>query len=220
MHCKDGKNLLIRNTLIPLRNSDGEITRLLSVFMPVSDGAYDQKLVRDIYEVATRDPLTCLPGRKYMESCIREEIVKYQRTGHPFAVMFADVNNLHKINNLYGHNAGDVLLRSMGLDFRKFGRQTDRFCRWGGDEFVGLLQLRNAEDVKGAAKRFGKLSSKTEIEIDGKRIVCQASIGITVVRSDDDANSIISRADRYMYLAKERDDDRVVTDENASGDVI
>ena len=215
MRCKDGKNLLIRNTLIPLRGESGEITELLSLFLPAVDGPCDQSLVRDIYEVATRDPLTCLPGRRYMESCIEEELERFKRTGHPFAVLFADANNFHDVNNTYGHTAGDALLRIIGLDLRKYGRRADRFCRWGGDEFVGLLQLRDPSEIEQAAKRFQKLSRREEIDVDGVQISCQAAIGITVARKDDDVKSLITRADRYMYLAKQNEESLIVTDASA-----
>ncbi|MCH4032914.1 MAG: EAL domain-containing protein [Lachnospiraceae bacterium] len=209
---KDGDNLLIRNTLVPLRDESGKITELVSLFVTLGDVAYDDSLVRDIYEVATRDPLTCLPGRRYMEACIGEELERYERTGHPFAVLFADVDRFHDINNRYGHTVGDQLLKELGLGLRKFGRHADRFARWGGDEFVGLLQLKRPEEIEQAAERFLALSNRTEIENEGQRISCQAAIGITVVHPGDDVKSIVSRADRYMYLAKARDADQIVTD--------
>jgi diguanylate cyclase (GGDEF)-like protein len=164
---KDGDNLLIRNTLVPLRDESGKITELVSLFVTLGDVAYDDSLVRDIYEVATRDPLTCLPGRRYMEACIGEELERYERTGHPFAVLFADVDRFHDINNRYGHTVGDQLLKELGLGLRKFGRHADRFARWGGDEFVGLLQLKRPEEIEQAAERFLALSNRTEIENEG-----------------------------------------------------
>ena len=176
---------------------------------------YDQSLVQDIYEVATRDPLTCLPGRKYMESCIGEELERFRRTGHPFAILFADANRFHDINNAYGHATGDALLRIIGLDLRRYGRRADRFCRWGGDEFVGILQLRDPSEVEQAAERFQKLAAEEKIAVDGVSVSIQAAIGITVVREGDDLKSLVSRADRYMYLAKVRAGNLIVTDASA-----
>lgn len=95
---------------------------------------------------------------------------------------------------------------------RKDGRKADKFCRWGGDEFVGLLHLRHPEDIEGAAKRFLKIAHNCEVTEDRKTVSCRASIGITVVRDDDTIKSIVSRADHYMYLAKKRKEDQIVTD--------
>lgn len=212
---KDGENLLVRNTLVPIRDDRGSVIDLAALFRSLGDGTYDQNILRDIYEVATRDPLTCLPGRTYMETCIGEELERYQRTGHPFAVLFADMDRFHDVNNRYGHNVGDCLLQELGIRLRKYGRRADRFCRWGGDEFVGLLQLRRPEEIENAAKRFLQLSNRTEIVVDGHQVACQAAIGITVVRQEDDLKSIVSRADRYMFLAKRHDSDQIVTDYSA-----
>ena len=159
MRRKDGKDILLRNTLVPLADENGEVKELVSFFVPLTDANYDQGLIKAIYETATRDPLTCLPGRKFMEVCLDEAMEIYRRTGQPFAVLFADVNNFHDINNTYGHAVGDDLLRAFGIALRKYGRKADKFCRWGGDEFVGLLHLRHPEDIDGAAKRFCFLSS-------------------------------------------------------------
>ena len=212
IHKKDGENLLVRNTLVPLRDAQGRVTELAALFLPLGAESYEDDMVRDIYEVATRDPLTCLPGRKYMEACITEELELYQRTGHLFAVLFLDIDRFHDINNHYGHGVGDSLLRELGLALRKYGRKTDRFCRWGGDEFVGLLHLRCPDEIESAAERFLQISNRTEVEVDGRQVACQAAIGITVVRSGDNIKSIISRADRYMFLAKRQDADQIVTD--------
>jgi diguanylate cyclase (GGDEF)-like protein len=217
MRHRDGGSVLIRNTLVPMKDSDGTVRELVSLFVPLTDQNYDHDLIRHIYESATRDSLTCLPGRKYMEKCLEEALETFKRTGRPFAVLFADSDNFHQINNTYGHDAGDAILRKLGLALRKYGRKSDCFCRWGGDEFVGLLQLRHPEDIEGAAQRFMKLACSCEVAAGGNRINCRTSIGITVVREDDDRKSVVSRADRYMYQAKRRTDDHIVTDFNAEG---
>lgn len=217
MRQKSGKNLLIRNTLVPIKDSDGKVVELVSFFVPLTEESYDQHLVNSIYEVATRDPLTCLPGRRYMESRIDEELEVFGRTKRPFAMLFADVDNLHDINNTYGHDAGDAIIRKLGLALRVYGRKTDRFCRWGGDEFVGLLQLRSPEDIKGAAKRFMGLANACEEEVNGKTVACQLAIGITVVREGDNLESLLSRADGYMYRAKKLNANQVVTDFDIDG---
>ena len=150
-----------------------------------------------------------------MESCIDDALELYRRTGRQFAVLFADVDNLHYLNNTYGHGTGDKVLRAFSLALRKFGRKTDDFCRWGGDEFVGILRLRSAEDVRGASRRFARIAEKGRITEGGQTIDCQVSMGMTVVRDDDDRKSIVDRADRYMYEAKRNHPNRIVTDFDA-----
>lgn len=81
MRHKNGKDILIRNTLAPLKGADGKVEKLISFFVPLTDVNYDQGLIRAIYETVTRDPLTCLPGRKFMEVCLDESMEIYRRTG-------------------------------------------------------------------------------------------------------------------------------------------
>ena len=212
MRRKDGSDLLVRNVLMPLKDQDGRVTQLLSFFFPLADKDYDSTMLRDLYEMATRDALTCLPGRKYMEACLQEEMEKFKRTGNPFAVLFADMDYLHEINNTHGHETGDKMLKEIGLMLRRNSRKADRFCRWGGDEFVGLLQLKQLEDIKSAAIRLKTAAEKCEIEVRGRKISCQTAIGITVVRDDDTIRSLVDRADRYMYEAKKIVGNQIVTD--------
>lgn len=215
MRTKDGNEILLRNTLAPLRDEAGRIQKMVSLFVPLADGDYEHDLVQQIYEAATRDSTTCLPGRKYMESRINDALELYRRTGRQFAILFADVDNLHHLNNTYGHVVGDKVLRAFSLALRKYGRKTDDFCRWGGDEFVGILRLRSAEDVKGASRRFARIAERGSVKEGDQVIDCQVSMGMTVVRDDDDLKSVIDRADRYMYEAKRRHEDRIVTDFDA-----
>lgn len=215
MRKKDGSDVLVYNTLMPAKDKEGKVTKLISLFFALADKDYDASMIQSMYEIATRDPLTCLPGRKYMEACLQEELERFRRTGNSFAVLFADADYLHEINNTYGHEAGDALLKELGLALRHYGRSADRFCRWGGDEFVGLLQLKNPGDIEGAAQRLKRVAEKCEIEFHGQKISCQSAIGITVVRDGDDAKSLIKRADRYMFEAKKLTDKQIVTDANA-----
>lgn len=216
MRDKDGTDVLVRNTLLPMKDNTGRIYELIAFFMPITEEGYEQGLAQQIYRTATRDSVTFLPGRRYMESRIDEALELHRRTGALFAVLFADVDDFHEVNNRYGHAAGDKALRSFGRALRRYGRRTDDFCRWGGDEFVGLLRLASPEDVEGAARRFGRIAEGCSVH-DGDRVIeCRVSVGIAVVRDGDDRRGLIDRADRYMYEAKRRHGHGVVTDLDAT----
>lgn len=213
-HKADGKGLLVRNTLIPIRNEKGEITESIGVFFPASKGDINFNIVTEIYENATRDPVTGLPGRRFMESCVEDSLEMYRRNGMNFAVFFADVDNLHEINNTYGHETGDKILRILGDEMRKQGRRTERLCRWGGDEFVAVIYINDPRDIIGASRRLATVAGNIETESGGRRVSVSISVGITAVRPDDDGKKIVDRADRYMYLAKKLPDKKIVTDFN------
>ncbi|MGN0908204.1 MAG: EAL domain-containing protein, partial [Succinivibrio sp.] len=201
---KDGQDVLVRNTLVPVRERGGAQPEIASFFTPLSDRRYNRSLVRAIYEVATRDPVTGLPGRKYMESCLDAALENYRRTGHVFAVLFADVDDFHSVNNTFGHKAGDAVLHGIGSSLRKHGRKSDQFCRWGGDEYVGILSIRSADAARQAAARFMKTAAECRVEAGGRTVPFTVSIGIALPREGDSAISIIERADRCMFIAKKR----------------
>lgn len=213
MRSKSGADVLIRNTLVPMKDKSGRVYKFVAMFVPLADESYDSDLVRKIYSVATKDSLTGLPGRKYMETCIDEALELHRRTGRKFALLFADIDNFHALNDAYGHKVGDKTLRAFGDALRTYGRKTDSFCRWGGDEFVGILQLQQDEDIKGASIRFRKIAESIVVRYGDDSVTFQVSIGVTVVRDDDGIKSLVDRADRYRYEAKGlRSKDHVVTD--------
>ncbi len=212
MKARDGSDVLARVTLVPVKDASGESTETAAFFMPLADRRYNRALVRAIYEVATRDPATGLPGRKFMESCLDEALESFRRTGHPFAVLLLDIEGLHSVNSQYGHSKGDVVLRAVGAMLRRYGRKSDQFCRWGGDEFVGLLQIKSPEGAREAARRFMKLAGSCHAEAEGVDIPYRAAIGIALSRDGDTAVSMIERADRCMYEALTLGKDYIKTD--------
>ncbi len=215
MRHKSGKKVLISNTIVPIADENGHIYELVSFFIPIRENEKDRNLIRQVYQLASRDPVTSLPGRLFMEEAINEAIELYRRADRKFAVLFADVDNFHDINNTYGHQVGDEVLRSFGKALVRHGRKSDDFCRWGGDEFVGLLQLKDDDEIKGAARRFSGIAETSSIKDGEKTIDCRVSIGITVVRDGDDLSSLVDRADRYMFEAKRRKGEGIVTDFDA-----
>ena len=201
MTAKDGRAVLIRSTLIPISDGSGG-TDVAALFTPLSDSRYNSSLLRAIYEVATRDRLTGLPGRKYMEECLEEALENYRRTGHSFAVVLADIDNFHEFNEKLGREAGDAVLAQVGELLRRNGRKSDVFCRWGGDEFVALLQIRSPGCARLAAERFLNLAGANKIILKGHAVRFCCSVGIALPGKDDTVVSIIERADRLMFKAR------------------
>lgn len=212
MQRKDGTEVLVRETVVPLADSGGKISWLIGLFVPLVDESYEHSLVRQIYQSATQDPVTGLPGRKYMEVAIADALEIYRRTGQVFAVLFADIDEFHDINNTYGHVAGDKVLKGFSDLLGQSKRRCDSFCRWGGDEFVGLLHLRSTQDIEGLVRRYMKSAEDFSVRIGDDDIGCAISAGIAAVREGDTMQSLIDRADQHMYEAKGRPHERIVTD--------
>lgn len=214
---RGGREVVVTDTVVPIRDGAGKIWSMVAFIVPSGGKGAGRDAVWDLFQMAERDPVTRLPGRAHMEECLDEALELYRRTGHRFAVFFADVDNFHDVNNAYGHHMGDEILRSFGRTLLSQGRRTDEFCRWGGDEFVGILQLKRESDVTGAARRLMRATKEISISEGGRTVTCHVSIGMTVIREGDDLETVVDRADRYMYEAKRRKGDGIVTDFTAGG---
>ncbi|MGN0708868.1 MAG: EAL domain-containing protein, partial [Anaerovoracaceae bacterium] len=145
---KQGKRILVRSTYSPLRDKSGHLHEIAWFIERETAADFGDTIIQSIYEMATKDPVTGLPGRKYLESYLTGKIEEYQRTGAMFAVLFADIDDFHAFNNLYGHDVGDRILRAFGEALSKNVRRTDCWGRWGGDEFVAIFAVRDKDDME------------------------------------------------------------------------
>lgn len=182
MRRKDGAEVLVRETVVPLADGKGRISWLVALFVSLVDQSYEHGLVRQIYQSATQDPVTGLPVRKYREAAIADALELYRRTGQVFAVHCADIDEFHNINNTFSHVAGDRVLKGFSDLLEKRKRRCDSFCRWGVDEFIGLLHPRSAGDIDGFARRYTESAESFSARIGSDDIGCAISSGIAAAR--------------------------------------
>jgi len=153
---------------------------------------------------AYRDPLTGLNNRAAMEKLLPREIELANRHDRPMAVLMMDLDGFKQINDRYGHDVGDQVLRDVGQVLQAAVRNTDLLYRYGGDEFVGGLAQ---TDIKGAFKVSERIRCGVEeLTISGQEISSkvEVSIGITMLKSGDIFQHAFKRADRALYRAKQR----------------
>jgi len=156
-----------------------------------------------IEDLATRDPLTNLPNRRSFEDQLVRGTAHAQRAGQLLALMFIDLDRFKAVNDTLGHQVGDSLLKEVAS--RLFGaiRKGDTLSRFGGDEFVILLEGLKAPGDAGtvAQKIVAELSAP--VTIDGHHITTSCSIGISVFPNDaTDISTLMRHADAAMYAAK------------------
>ena len=136
------------------------------------------------------------------------QTVRYNR---PACLLMIDSDNLKAINDAYGHETGNRLLKLVAKCIETELRQTDVLARYGGDEFVALLLETAAEPALDVAQRISKAVASAPLEFEGKRIETSVSIGLACYPEDGRSiDAIQARADRAMYLAKEQGRNRVV----------
>ena len=153
--------------------------------------------------MANHDNVTGLPNRSLLDDRLEQAVLTHQRDKQRFALLFIDLDGFKAVNDLYGHHLGDKLLHRVSGVLSKVVRESDTVARFGGDEFVLLL---NNIDSKGSARQVADnilLALKKPIIIDGFSVNISASIGIAVFADDaDTALAMLKTADQLMYQAK------------------
>ncbi len=197
---RDGVEVAITSSTARIRDLHGNAAGAVAVFHDV--GTAWAKTV-ELSHLAQHDFLTDLPNRLLLKDRINQAIAFATRYNKQLSVMFVDLDHFKKINDTFGHVAGDKLLQSVAARIVACVRRSDTVSRQGGDEFVVLLsQVGHAEDTVFIARKI--LSSlAAPYSIDQKHMYIKASIGVSTYPGDgQDAETLIHRADTAMYDAK------------------
>jgi diguanylate cyclase (GGDEF)-like protein len=161
-------------------------------------------------EMASTDPLTGLANRREYETLFMHEIHRARRSGTPLAACILDLDHFKRVNDTYGHAAGDAVLRNTAQLLKQKLRTMDIIGRLGGEEFIILLPETTIDQAAAIGTRL--LEALAEMEIDvGKTVIrVTATIGISgLIDEDETFNSIIARADEALYRGKNAGRNRV-----------
>ncbi len=160
--------------------------------------------------MATTDELTKLKNRRVFFSTAEEEIKRARRYVAPLSVIILDLDYFKKINDTYGHPAGDEVLRKLGALLAEHARDTDLPARIGGEEFAMLLPNTDEEGAKRMAERIRKAVAELKVVWEKRTLHMHISAGVAQVLDDETAEKMLERADQAMYCAKENGRNRVV----------
>jgi diguanylate cyclase (GGDEF)-like protein len=161
--------------------------------------------------MATVDHLTGLMNRQAFELLSERMVVSSLRDGHPFALVMADLDYFKQINDRFGHLEGDRLLREVGALLQASVRDSDLICRWGGEEFLLLLNHCDAEEAERVADALRRRLVGQDFKLAGRSQRITMSMGLTVYRPGDTVQAMIDRADQALYAAKDAGRNRVQT---------
>jgi two-component system cell cycle response regulator len=150
------------------------------------------------------DPLTGLFNRRYMKIALDQEMERTRRTGLPTSLIMVDMDYFKRINDTYGHHAGDEALRLAGRVWRKNLRRIDIPCRYGGEEFAIILPGTRLQAALRAAKRLQIALLNSPVVIQGRKVRLTASYGVDTYTSLEELSvrSFLKRADCYLLEAK------------------
>ena len=161
---------------------------------------------------STTDPLTGLYNRREFLNRIRTEWGRFRRYGRPLGMIMLDIDHFKRINDTYGHECGDVVLRSLGRLIAQHKRAQDLCCRYGGEEFVVLLTETTLDAAFHVAEEMRRRIGSHPFEYDDQPIQVRVSLGVSGAAEQNpaDVEAFINLADKAMYRAKREGRDRTV----------
>ena len=170
-----------------------------------------QQREAQILALSLTDSLTGVGNRRRMEEALVIEIERAQRTGEKLCAFIADIDHFKRVNDSFGHEAGDKVLAAVGDLLRRQTRATDVVTRFGGEEFVVLLPHTNLEQAVANAERSRKLLEANRIDPLPEPIT--ASFGVAELASGESRDALLQRLDKALYKAKDQGRNRVIAAE-------
>jgi diguanylate cyclase (GGDEF)-like protein len=169
-----------------------------------------QDMLAKVETLAITDSLTGLFNRRHCETFLEDEFAKTERYGSSLTCLMIDIDHFKKVNDEYGHRAGDTVLREVAQIIRSNSREVDTVARWGGEEFVVLLPQTGAESGTSFAERLVKVVSGHHFTgVPGGLITVSIGIAGAPAPSIDTAEKLINASDLALYEAKRKGRNRI-----------
>jgi len=168
-----------------------------------------KKMQESIRRQVELDELTQLYNRRYGDKCLQQMCKKMQESGIEYCVAIGDIDFFKKVNDRYGHEAGDVVLTKVARILREKIMSKGYVCRWGGEEFLIVLEDCEQEQAKQILQDVLDVLRGQSIECQGQNICVTMSVGVVQVASDEKIDDILRRADKKLYAAKAGGRDRI-----------
>jgi diguanylate cyclase (GGDEF)-like protein len=195
-------------TISPLVSTDGVVKHIAIIIYDVTDIASNrnalEKANTELEMLSRTDRLTQLNNRGYWEECLTQEFSRFKRYQTTCSVIMFDIDHFKKVNDTYGHQAGDEVIRQVSQALRDNLRQTDIAGRYGGEEFGVILGNTCADSAVIFCERVRKQIEAMEVVYDGKIIKFTISLGISqAVESTDSYMAWLEQSDQALYASKE-----------------
>ena len=149
------------------------------------------------------DPLTGIPNRLAYEERLKYEVARWKRFATPLVLVMWDIDLFKKVNDSFGHSAGDKVLRTIARTLESSIRETDFVARYGGEEFVQLMTGSSLEECLQVADKIREAIKKTGFHFRDQSITITASCGLAELRDGDSVEQWFERADKALYKAKQ-----------------
>lgn len=193
---KDGSLFYVDQSIAHITDEAGKITHYVSFSKDSTDRLKRELALKDL---ASRDPLTGLLNRRSGEHLLKQYDDEKRQSKKMLCLIMIDIDNFKKINDTFGHAVGDQILISSSQLLKNKARNTDSFIRWGGEEFLIIVQDSRLKDALEFAERIRKSIEQHTDQVVGR---ITASFGVAESSLDEGTASLLNRADKALYKAK------------------
>ncbi len=195
-------------TISPLVSTDGEVHHIAIIIYDVTDIASNRKALEnannELEKLSRTDMLTQLNNRGFWEECLSQEFSRFQRYQTTCSVVMFDIDHFKKVNDTYGHQAGDEAIRQVSRVLRENLRKTDVAGRYGGEEFGVILGNTDAENAIIFCERVRNQVQAIVVKHEGQEIKFTVSLGISQANPDtENYKAWLEQADQALYAAKQ-----------------
>ena len=170
LHHKEGHRIPVTVKSIPVYGKDNKIVAAIEVFT-------DTRYRKDTYEenrklkaLITRDDLTGIANRRYLDFHLNNMKTEAEQFDSGFGILFCDIDNFKKVNDTYGHNVGDEILKLVSMTLRSNIRGEDMVGRWGGEEFIVVVKTNSVDELGIVAEKLRLLVSQSSYDLDKSKI--------------------------------------------------
>ena len=195
-----------------MRDKEGKIIGAVETF---SDNSLLQSAQKNIVypsDALMHDELTQTGNRKLAELTIKQHLEKIKLSGGNYGILFIDIDYFKQINDQFGTDKGDEILKLVVSTLEKGSRENDLVARWGGEEFIVILENIEPGYIEAVAEKLRILVEKSGIRKEPENISVTISIGATLLRKKDTVESLLRRADALMYKSKKGGRNQIAID--------
>jgi diguanylate cyclase (GGDEF)-like protein len=198
-----GQRIPILVRFSPVRNSENEIIGIIEVISDNSSKSYLLKQLAQFKELSLVDALTGLGNKRYVEIELSAKFDEMVRIGRScFGVIFADIDHFKQVNDQYGHDIGDKIIKMVAKTIQNsLGNEGTAF-RWGGEEFFAIANIHKGEDLVKVAEKIRKSTEQSVFRLGDEEIRVTISLGATLAELSDTDELLVKRADELLYLSK------------------
>jgi len=210
---RDGHRIPVLVKVNAIRDSDGNVVGGIQSFNDNSSLLHIKQHAADLEKLSTYDGLTGVGNRRFADITLQKKLAELKRYGSTFGALFADIDNLKLVNDTYGHEAGDEVLKMVARTILSNIRPFDFIFRWGGDEFMLVLVNVDQRRLLTTSERVRAAVQNAALRYGSDTIKVTVSIGGTIAQPEDMDKSILARTDDFMYRCKHEGRNRCLVDD-------